>query len=100
MSDTTSTAQTQVTPDAGAESRGGDDGRSTDRSPERRDERPSERPADRSSERPDKPSDRPQERWFDRLMAAIGLKPSTADLRESLEEVLADEAGADDAFSP
>lgn len=98
MSDTNTTAQTA--PDVGAEGRGGDDGRPTDRSPERPAER-SERQPDRSSERSDKSGDRPQERWFDRLMAAVGLKPSAAGLRESLEEVLADETGnSDDAFSP
>lgn len=98
MSDTNSTAQTA--PDAGAEAHGGDDGRSADRSPERQAERSNDRQPDRSAERPDRAGDRPQEHWFDRLKAAVGLKPSTADLRESLEEVLADETGADDAFSP
>jgi CBS domain containing-hemolysin-like protein len=68
----------------------------------RGDDRPGERSPDRSPERaPDRPAERPQERWFDRLMAAVGLRASPSDLRESLEEVLAEENDADDeAFSP
>jgi CBS domain containing-hemolysin-like protein len=94
MSDTNSTAPTRSASDAAAEASSGEDGRSSDRSPER----PSERVAsDRA--RAERDQDRPQERWFDRLMSAVGLKSSAADLRESLEEVLADDEGSDGAFS-
>ncbi len=45
-------------------------------------------------------SDRSGESWLDRLMTAVGLKSSTADLRESLETVLGQDGGADPAFTP
>jgi CBS domain containing-hemolysin-like protein len=104
MSDSSSSASAPTPPDAGTEARGGDDGRSADRSPERPPERPPERSPERPPERPpersaERASERPPERWFERLMAAVGLRPASADLRESLEEVLADEAATGDGFS-
>jgi CBS domain containing-hemolysin-like protein len=45
-------------------------------------------------------SERSGESWFDRLMMAVGLKQSTADLRESLETVLQQDGGADAVFTP
>jgi len=45
-------------------------------------------------------SDRPGESWFDRLLLAVGLKQSAADIRESLESVLGLEDGTDSVFSP
>jgi CBS domain containing-hemolysin-like protein len=42
---------------------------------------------------------RSAESWIDRLMTAVGLKPSASALRESLEMALSREAGEDKAFS-
>lgn len=39
------------------------------------------------------------ESWIDRLMSAVGLKPSTATLRDHLEEVLERDDGGDKAFT-
>ncbi|MEJ1159651.1 hemolysin family protein [Prosthecomicrobium sp. N25] len=40
------------------------------------------------------------ESWIDRLMTAVGLKPSTASLRDHLETVLETEAAGDATFTP
>jgi CBS domain containing-hemolysin-like protein len=40
------------------------------------------------------------ESWIDRLMTAVGLKPSTATLRDHLETVLERDAGSDATFTP
>ncbi len=45
-------------------------------------------------------SDRSGESWFDRLLLAVGLKQSAADIRENLETVLETEDDADAVFSP
>jgi CBS domain containing-hemolysin-like protein len=45
-------------------------------------------------------SDRSGESWFDRLLLAVGLRQSAADIRENLESVLDTEDGADAVFSP
>jgi CBS domain containing-hemolysin-like protein len=44
-------------------------------------------------------SERSGESWFDRLLLAVGLKQSAADIRESLESVLETEDGTDTVFS-
>jgi CBS domain containing-hemolysin-like protein len=48
----------------------------------------------RTESRGETAAERGGESWIDRLRAAVGLKPTTADLRENLEEILEeDEAG-------
>jgi CBS domain containing-hemolysin-like protein len=45
-------------------------------------------------------TDRSSESWFDRLLLAVGLRQSAADIRESLESVLDVEDGDNSVFSP
>jgi len=45
-------------------------------------------------------SDRSGDSWFDRLLLAVGLRQSAADIRENLETALDTEDGTDTVFSP